>query len=177
MGNYFKSFLKVISAYSIVMVLSLVFIMPFYKQMHIYSFVFLLIFTLVLYSEMADLAKKESRPQYNIKTYFLKGFVIGLISIIPLVLIIVIEPLINIQTKDFKFGALKDLVLTALFMPVYFIAKIGGKTQIAYLIASAFIPLISGIGYISGRKGVSITEFLSKKFGIKFPAPKKKVRR
>lgn len=177
MGNYLSSVKKVLAVYATMLILSIVFVLPFYKQMHIYSFVVLFLFALILYSEIADLAKKEKQPQYNNKTFLLKGFVIGLISIIPLILILLILPLINIETTALNFGALKDLILKALFMPIYFIAKIGNKSLQSYLIAIAIIPLISGIGYISGYYGISITEVLSTKFGIKLPTAKRKPKR
>lgn len=174
MKSHVKLALKLLSSYFITLLISVVFVLPFYEKMFAYSLVMFILMSLFIYSDMGEQAKKENKPYNNLKPYLFKGFVVGLIAIIPLVLIILISPYINIKTDLLKFDALKQLILNGLFIPIYFIVKLGGKTIPAYLLAVATLPLLSGIGYFSGHLGFSVMDFLYEKFGFRLPKPKKK---
>jgi hypothetical protein len=174
MKDHLKLALKLIVTYGVMVLISVVFVLPFYTHMYAYSIVMFIIMFLFITSDMSEQARKEKRTYNNLNPYLLKGFVIGLITCIPFLILIIVVPFINVETKALNVGALKQLILNTLMIPMYFIIKLGNKTTIAYLIALSMIPLLSGIGYISGYLGFSLMDFLYEKFGFRLPGPKKK---
>ena len=117
-----------------------------------YSFaLFLLMLLPILYADNHKLAVKEKRPQYDLHPYPMKGFVYALISMIPFVVIGVLYPILTFSEPLFE--RMKHLIFNCLIGPVYWIAKLGNESTIAYILALAVIPVISGFSYLAGNLG------------------------
>lgn len=123
----------------------------------IYSLaLFLLMLLPILYSDNHKLAVKEKKPQYNLNPYPLKGFVYGLISMIPFAVIGVLYPILTFSEPLFE--RIKHLFFNCLLGPVYWIVKLGNESTIAYILALAVIPVIAGISYLAGNLGIYLNK-------------------
>lgn len=176
MKYHLKGVLKVLGDYAILFFVFLFFSYPFLKHLKVYSFVVFLFMTMILYSDMHNLAQKEKRPQYNMKPYPLKGFVLGAIGYLPLLVIILIYPFVNVDTTAVNFGNLKHVIRNAFMGPLFFFAKIGNETTQAYLLAWLIAPIITMLGYMAGLYGVEISPFIRKVLKLNPPSPKKTVK-
>jgi len=117
-----------------------------------YSLVmFLLLLLPILYGDNHRLAVKEKRPQYNLNPYPLKGFVYGVVSMVPFALIGALYPVFTFSDPIYE--RMKHLVFNCLLGPVYWIVKLGNETTVAYILALAVIPVISGFAYLAGNLG------------------------
>lgn len=157
--NYLKSALKVLGDYFIIMLIFVFFSYPFFKHLRGYSFVVFILMFLLIYSDMNKLGIKEKRPQYDLKPYPLKGLVLGLIGFLPLILLVLVSPLINIQTSVVNFANLKHLALNALLGPLFFLIKLGNEAFSAYILSSLVVPVIAMLGYLSGYYGFEASAF------------------
>lgn len=183
MKEYIKSALQTLKVYLLFEIVAVLFILPFYKYMFVYSLIVFILFAFAIYAELSDIAKKERRPFMTIKTFPWKGLLIGLLAMIPFMIILPIIQLINFDPKSLNskametlnVGALKETISSGLLLPTYFIAKVLGKGLPAYLASLATFPVFAYIGYLSGYLGFSIRDFLSDNFGINLQLkPKKK---
>jgi hypothetical protein len=156
MGKYIKGALKVLGDYSITLLIFLFFSYPFFKHLRIYSFVIFIITALLVYADMHKLAIKEKRPQYNLNPHPLNGLAYGILGYLPVLVLILVYPLINITTSVINFANLKHLLLNALMGPLFFLLKFGNETTQAYFLAWCIIPVIAMLGYLAGFYGFEV---------------------
>ncbi len=172
MKNILKNSLKVFWGYVISLVVFVLFLYTvisfskenFGKWVTIYSFVIFLLMFGIIYSDLNNIGRKEVRPQYDLNPHPLKGFIYGMIGFVPFILLQVIYPFISFQSPIAE--RVKELVLKTLLGPLYWILNIGNNSVIAYIIASAAVPVIAMLGYLSGYHKFSLIAFtkgLSKK--------------
>lgn len=156
MGHYVKGALKVLGDYGIVLLMFLFFSYPFFKHLRIYSFVIFLILAMLVYADMNRLAVKEKRPQYDLKPYPVKGLVYGLLGYLPVLVLILVYPLINVESTAINVANLKHLLLNALMGPLFFLIKLGNETMQAYIIAWFVVPVLAMLGYLAGYYGFEL---------------------
>ncbi|HHW31307.1 MAG TPA: hypothetical protein GXX20_06485 [Clostridiaceae bacterium] len=169
MKEYIKGGLKVLSNYVIALIFFVVFLYTFIvvagenfvNWLHYYSFIMFLLLFAIIYSDFTRLAKKEKRPQYNIKTYPLKGLVYGIIGFLPIILLEIIFPFIKFD--DEIFTRIKELVLDVILGPVFFVLRIGNKSIISYIAASLVVPVITMLSYIAGYYGFKFRDHIKPK--------------
>lgn len=157
--NYIKSGLKVLADYCISVIIFVVFLYMFLSVtkdnysfwIPLYSFMNFLLLSFTLFSDIKKLAIKEKKPYYEIKTYPLKGFVIGLIGIIPIFLLQLIYPFIILNGD--MLNRIKELTLKVIMGPVYFIVRLAGGTTLGYILATLIIPIITLLAYMAGYYG------------------------
>ena len=161
--NYIKGGLKAIGNYGATLI---IYVILFYAFMAItgesfdtwlplYSCVMFVIMAVLLYTDMWHLAAKEKRPQYELSPYPLKGLVLGLLGVLPLVIIVVLG--YSIVLSDEVLNALKLFVVERVILgPVYFIIALFNKTIIGYIVALLSIPLLAMLGYIFGYYGIQL---------------------
>jgi hypothetical protein len=174
-----KRSLKVLSSYSMTLILLIVFIMPILglakdntpTVMVYISFLLFLLLFLSLYTEMRDIAIKEKRPQYEINPPPFKGFVYGIMGAIPLVLIQTVAVLIVVP-EDIK--TLIRKLYQGINGPLYWFSKLIGNAPVHYIVSYILVVVIAGIGYFAGHNNFYIVAFIKQKLGIK-TKPKKRV--
>lgn len=123
----------------------------FARWLPLYSFLMFMLIYVILYSDMWSLGDKERKPQYNIKTYPLKGLVMGLIGIFPIIVLVTVAHFLNFG--DEILNNIKTAVVeNFLIGPVYFITSIVGKSTIGYIISLLIFPIVSMSAYYLGLK-------------------------
>lgn len=169
MKEYIKQGLRVLGNYGISLIIFAIFIYPFMsitgesfnKWLPLYCAIIFLFVTLIIFSDMKSVAKKEKRPQYDLKPYPLKGLVYGLISIIPLAVITAASALFHFQ--DGIADHLKHVAVNVLLGPMYFIIRLLKESPFGYIAALLLIPLIAMLGYLAGYYGINIMEKITRK--------------
>lgn len=168
--NHVKSGLKVFGNYVAALLIYVILLYTFMAitgesfttWLPLYSIIMFLIMAMMLYTDLWHLAVKEKRPQYNLNPYPLKGLVVGLIGVVPLVLITVLEHLITFN--DEVFNTLKTRITDGVLLgPLYFIIALLGKTTLSYAVALLAVPLLSMLGYMLGHYDIQIR----RKLGLK----------
>lgn len=168
MKNYIKNGAKVLYNYALTLIVFAIFIYIFISAaganfgnyLPYYSFgVFLLAF-FIIYSDMKRLALKEKRPQYDLDPYPLKGFVYGLIGVIPIALVEIVSVF---MVFDAEFANnIKRIALHSLMGPLFFIIRIFGKQPLGYILATLAIPVVSMLGYLAGYYSFDIIRRIKK---------------
>lgn len=120
---------------------------------NIFSIVIFLIMFSMMYTNMSETAFKEKRPQYNINPSQYKGFMYGLIGVLPLFIIQFIYYFISVPEE---FITLKRRILQAFTGPLYWLARMISHDIWAYHIVLLVIPVITGLGYLAGYHGFYI---------------------
>jgi hypothetical protein len=113
----------------------------------VFSFIIFLVMSSMMYTSMSDTAFREKRPQYDINPSPFKGFMYGFIGITPLFLVQLLYYLINVPEE---FLVLKRRILQAFSAPLYWLASIISHDEWAYHVVLLVIPIIAGLGYLSG---------------------------
>lgn len=126
----------------------------------VYCFVFFILLFYLLYFDMKEHAIKEKRPQYDLKPYPWKGFILGLLGFSPLFLLEAIYPFVVFS--DEMLNRAKHLALNTLLGPLFGFIKLGNETAAAYILSSLLVPLIAALGYALGYYGISPLSFLKK---------------
>jgi len=173
MMNYIKGGLKVLTGYCITLLIFGVFLSIFlsmagdnsFKWLPVYSFVIFILMSFMMYSDMHTLAVKEKRPQYNLKPYPFKGFILGLIGFSPFILLELVYPLIRLEGE--LPNRIKHLALNTLLGPLYGFIKLGGSTPVAYAIAALIVPILAMLGYMSGFYGFELSKHFKKQNNVK----------
>ena len=116
----------------------------------------------VSFTEINRIACKEARYRQTQKPYLFKGFVLGLMAELPMWLL----SLVVLLGKDRWFADFfshigekyVDYVANIFTIPfVWIIAPMNFKIY-AYIIAFLILPIVCGIGYILGLKGIDIED-------------------
>lgn len=168
--NHIKDGLKILGDYATALLIYVVLLYTFIAitgdkfmvWLPLYSFIIFLFMALLIYSDLWRLAAKEKRPQYNMNPYPLKGFVLGLIGIIPLIFVVIFGHFIALE--DEAINTVKNSITNGVLLgPLYFVIALLGKTTLSYIAALLLVPLVSMFGYLLGYHGIQ----LSKKLGLK----------
>lgn len=157
--NYFKNGVKVFSGYIIAMIIYIIFIgtlVDFSKSassalLVIYSFMFFLFLSYIIFKDMKKVGIKEKKPVYNLKPHPFKGLIYGVLGFSPFILIMVVNPFIHFS--DEMTEVIKTLVINGILGPLHFILRDGANGPAAYTLAGALVPLISMLGYMAGYYG------------------------
>lgn len=166
---FLRKALKTSIDYLVVLLIFLVFLYTFVAitggkftgWFPVYSIVNFIILFFILYSDYKQLAAKEKKPQYGLKSYPIKGLYLGIVGFIPMVVVFFILLMINIQ--DEALAKLMNLFADGVLGPVYFIVQAGGGTVVAYAAAILAVPAIVTLGYLAGYYDFSIRGGLGKK--------------
>ncbi len=164
-GSQIKRGLRVSGDYLVVLVIFGIFlsiVFSLFKEnvelgINIFSVVIFLIMFSMIYSNMRDMAFKEKRPQYGINPPSYKGFLYGLIGIVPIFIIQLLYYVISVPEEAIT---LKRRVIQALTGPLYWLAKIISQEIWAYHLVLLIVPVIAGLGYIAGYHGFYIMKKL-----------------
>ncbi|NLB77692.1 MAG: hypothetical protein GX796_02275 [Clostridiaceae bacterium] len=125
--------------------------------------IFIMLFFNV-YVDMRNLAFNEKRPQYNINPPSYKGFLYGLIGIVPLVGVQIV--LIMIKLPE-EYTTLHRRIYQGFGGPLYWITRILGDGSVHYLISFVVLIIIAGLGYLAGFNSFYLLNYISQKLGIK----------
>jgi hypothetical protein len=117
----------------------------------IYSSIFYILQALLLYSDLHRLGIKEKKPQYDLNPYPLKGFVYGLLSIVPYGVLGLLGAFLTFQ--DPVAERAKHLVINTLLGPVYWMISLGHESALSYIIAVLTLAVICGLSYLGGNLG------------------------
>lgn len=169
MKYFLRNALRTSLDYLIVLVIFLVFLYTFIaitgehftKWLPFYSAINFLILFFILYGDYRQLAIREKRPQYDIKTYPLKGVPLGLVGCVPIVALFII--LSVIKTDDELLARLMEIAIDGVLGPLYFIANAIGNSPYAYAVAILMVPVIVTLGYLAGYYDFSLRNALSGK--------------
>jgi len=157
--NYINGAWTAFKSYVVIEIIFVLFFLPiinFGKDnlglwVFIYSIIFFILQMFLLYSDLHRLGIKEKKPQYDLNPYPLKGFVFGIISIIPYAVLGLIS--IFLTLPDPIAERAKHLIINTLIGPVYWIAKLGNESAAAYIISVLSLAIICGLAYLGGNKG------------------------
>jgi hypothetical protein len=160
MKRFIKTAAKVLYDYIVVLILYLIVIYTFIaitkdrfiELIPYYGLVFLVFVFLLIYLDMNKIAVKERKPQYGYKAYPFKGFVYGLVGVIPLAVIVVIASLIQFQNTFLN--NLRHIGINVLLGPMYIIIRWLKEEPVGYASALMVLPVISMLGYLSGYLGI-----------------------
>lgn len=169
MKYFVRKALKTSVDYAIVLVIYVIFLYTFvaitgdkfYNWLPVYSVVNFLLLFLILYNDYKMLAMKERKPQYNLNPYRLKGFYMGVLGFLPVVIAVTV--LFSIRFEDELAARLAELVAKGFLGPVYFILRAGGETFLTYAGAMFTVPAIAALGYLAGYHNFSIRNLFGKK--------------
>lgn len=167
-----KRSLKICTDYALALILFFLFTMPVISgakgnaqngMTYLSIGIFIILFYTV-YVDMRNIAFKEKRPQYNITPPSYKGFLYGLMGIIPLVVIQIILILIKVPTE---YETLHRRLYQGFGGPLYWISRLLGDQPMHYVISFAGLAIIAGVGYFAGFKDFYLLSFIKQKLGIK----------
>jgi hypothetical protein len=167
-----KRSLKVFADYVLALILFFLFTMPVISGVkdnprNAITYLSIVIFIILFYNiyvDMRNIAFKEKRPQYNINPPFYKGFIYGLMGIIPLVAIQIILIMIKVP-KEFE--TLHRRLYQGFGGPLYWISRLLGDQSVHYVISFTVLAFIAGAGYFAGFKDFYLLNFIRQKLGIK----------
>ncbi len=174
-----KRGLKVTTDYLIMLVLFVVFALLALSYaeegtpgaMPMFSFLIFLVTFYTVYVDMRMMAFKEKRPQYDINPSPLKGFLYGLIGVVPPVILQIIVMSLSFPES---LQTLQRRIYQGLGGPLYWFTRIIGNQPYHYILSFVLVILIAGIGYYAGYKEFYLVNVLRKKLGIKPKAKKSK---
>jgi hypothetical protein len=160
--SYIRNGMKVLADYCMALIIFLIFLYPFigvtkgnlYKWLPWYSALILIIGFMAIYSDMKELAKKEKKPQYELKPYPFKGAVYGLIGVIPVSVLAIVGSLIHFN--NFSADRIRHLLVNTILGPLYIIYGSMNESVAGYIISLALLPLIAMLGYLAGFYGINI---------------------
>ena len=168
MKNYIRNGARILFDYFVTLIIFVILIYIFLsitkdnfnKLLPIYC-IFIFIFAFILiYSEMARLAQKEKKPQYDLKPYPLKGLVYGAVGFLPVAFIEVLSTVIVF--KEQFVDHLKHVFINVLMGPLYFIIRFMDEKPLGYALASLVIPVVAMLGYMAGYYGFSTGNLFKK---------------
>ncbi len=176
-----KRGLKVTTNYLLALIVFGVFFMPIITMFEAnmegaifyYSVLIFLLLFYIIYSDMNRTAFKEKRPQYNINPPPYKGFIYGLIGVIPLVIVEIILMSLKVPAD---FLPLQRRLYQGFAGPLYWLAKLLGNEPVYYIVSFTALILIAGLGYFTGFKEFYLTAYIRKQLEItskKSPVKKK----
>jgi small-conductance mechanosensitive channel len=136
----------------------------------IFSIIIFLIMFSMIYTNMSEIAFKEKRPQYGLHPSPYKGFLYGVIGLVPVFLLQLLNYAIpygeELLTLQFR-------VLQGITGPLYWIASLISDESWAYHLVLLVIPVAAGLGYLAGHREFYIMRklkiFDKKKKNIKPP--------
>ncbi len=148
--------LKITTDYSITLVIFVIFLSIVFNVaknnletgVFIFSILIFLILFSMLYTNMSDVAFKEKRPQYGLNPSPYKGFLYGLIGMLP---ILVLQLLNYVIPYGEKLLTLQRRILQGLTGPLYWLASLISEETWAYHLVLLVIPIIAGLGYLAGH--------------------------
>ncbi len=157
--------LKITTDYSITLVIFVIFLSIVFNVaknnletgVFIFSILIFLILFSMLYTNMSDVAFKEKRPQYGLNPSPYKGFLYGLIGMLP---ILVLQLLNYVIPYEEKLLTLQRRILQGLTGPLYWLASLISEEPWAYHLVLLVIPMIAGLGYLAGHHEFFITRKL-----------------
>jgi len=169
MKQYIKTGGKILYDYAMSLIIFVVFLYPFiglakenlYIWLPFYCIIIFIITFFLIYSDMKALAIKEKKPQYELKSYPLKGLVYGLFSIIPVVLITGVLSLLRFDSVTAD--RIRHLAINTLLGPMYFIIGWMKESLLGYAAAILVIPVLAMLGYLAGYFGINIMKTVFKK--------------
>jgi hypothetical protein len=151
MKNYLSGSLKVLTDYSIMLIIFIVFLLVGINHLIIYSSVILLLGLFIIYADFNSIALKERKPANNIVNYPLKGFVLGLLGFSPIIIIALLLNFINLG-NDFN-NTIKMAIFKVIAGPIFgFIS-----TNLLLLL---IVPVAVGLSYMAGYFGIGKPKFL-----------------
>lgn len=162
MKMHIKNGMKILTDYSMALIVFLIFLYPFfgltkdnvYVWLPLYSAVFFIFAFAVIYTDMKDLAKKEKRPQYDLKPYPLKGAVYGLVGIVPVAVLVLVGALLHFDS--FTADRIRHLIVNIILGPFYFLYRSLNESLIGYIVSVLVLPLMAMLGYLAGFYGIDI---------------------
>jgi hypothetical protein len=168
MKEYFSGAFKTFFDYSVVLLGFVLFLYAFLNYLWFYSFIFFLLFALVIYADYRALAQREKRKHSNAKAYPIKGFILGLLGFSPYIIALTIYPFINlegvIKLEPEIVNRIKELVLNTLLGILYWFYKLGNESPVSYTLAVLLVPALAGLGYLAGYYGFDFGVFYRKHF-------------
>lgn len=162
MKNIIKSALKVLGDYFVSLIIFVLFLYTFFvitkenysKWIPLYSGVNFVLMVSLMYTDMKKLARKEKRPQYNLNPYPLKGFVLGIIGFLPVIILEIVYIFLNFNSE--VKNRVAELALKAILGPVYIFVRLAGGTTFGYVLASLVVPIVAMLGYMAGYYGFEL---------------------
>ncbi len=172
MKDLIKGGAKIFFTYILVLILFIIFLYPFIglagenftRWIPLYSILLFIFLSLLIYTDMKTLAKKEVKPQYELNPYPLKGLVYGLISIIPIAIVAFV--LSQIPFGDQIADRLRVVAIDGLLGPVYFIVAWMNKSTLGYILAILAIAVLAMLGYLAGYYGIDVLNKIFKKKNV-----------
>ncbi len=162
MNNYFiKTAFKVFTDYIITVFLFCVFLISLLlianqdtaRPILIgYSLVWFIMLMMMVYSKMKRVAQKEVIPQYELNPYSLKGFVYGLVAMIPNFIVAVLNAVLVFPSETFN--ARRLLAVKLFFGPLHSFIELTGDTVYSFFIVCLIVPIIACTGYLAGYYGI-----------------------
>lgn len=174
MLNHIKGSLKVFYDYCMALVVFVILLYPFIsftkdnfvQWLPYFSLFIFLIMFIIIYADMKTLAIKEKRPQYTgMFPYPAKGFILGLIGFLPVIILEIAVPMISFNNEILQ--VLKPNILKGILGPVYVFYQIPDNTICSYIISGLVIPVVSFLGYLAGYKDFDL--------GVEYKKIKKKL--
>ncbi len=139
----------------------------------IFSIIIFLVFFSMTYTNMSEVAFKEKRPQYGIHPSPYKGFLYGVIGMLPILILQLVNYFIPYGDRLLTF---ERRVLQGLTSPLYWLASLISDQSWTYHLVLLVIPIIAGLGYLAGHHEFYIMrrlKILDKFNKAKKPAAKK----
>ncbi len=183
MDNSFKSQirrgLKIFTDYSLTLIIFAIFLSIVFNVaknnlqtgVFIFSILIFLIMFSMIYSNMSDVAFREKRPQYGIHPSPYKGFLYGVIGMLP---VFILQLSYYVIPYGEKLLTLQRRVLQGVTGPLYWLASLISDEPWAYHLVLLVIPVIAGLGYLAGHYEFYIMRklkiFNKKKKDIQQPA-------
>jgi len=169
MKNILKSSLKVLGDYFVSLIIFVIFLYTFFvitkdnysKWIPLYSGINFILMASIMYTDMKNLGKKEKRPQYNLSPHPLKGFVLGIIGFLPVIILEIVYTFLNFNNE--VNNRIAELALKVILGPVYIFVRLVGGTTAGYILASLAVPVVTALGYMAGYYGFEFR----KKIGAK----------
>jgi hypothetical protein len=122
------------------------------RGIYVFSIIIFLIMFSMIYSSMSGIAFKEKRPQYKINPSPYKGFLYGIIGVVPIFVVQLLYYLVDIVVYIPKeLFMVKRRILQAFTGPLYWLAKLISYEIWAYHVVLLVIPVIAGLGYLAGH--------------------------
>jgi hypothetical protein len=127
------------------------------KWIPLYAFIVSSLLYLVIWSELYEYGRKEKKPMYNLDPSPHKGFLIGILGVLPFYILAMAAFLFNhLKAEELKFTPeLIDIINNAFLSPVYFLIVIFGGSTTGYFLGTVSVPVVCYLAYLLGHKGIT----------------------
>lgn len=123
----------------------------------IYSLIVGMLMFLVMWTDIYEMARKEKKPMYKLDPSPHKGFVIGLLGMVPVYILSAAAFIFTgMMGEEIPLTPeLINIINDAFLSPLFFIISLLDRSAAAYVTVYLAVPVLCYLAYYTGNKGIT----------------------